>query len=175
LDPSIALAGGNKGKWREEEDSKLKDAVQMHGGKDWGSVAALVPCRTKNQCRKRWLNGLDPSIGRANGRTGKWAEDEDTKLKDAVQTHGGKDWGAVAVLVLGRTQRQCRDRWLDALHPSIDRANGRTGKWTAVEDSKLKHAVQTHGGKNWWEIAALVLGRTSYQCRRRWKDVVDEV
>jgi hypothetical protein len=46
------------------------------------------------------------------------------------------------------------------LDPSIGGASGRTGKWTAVEDSKLKNAVQTHGGKNWCAIAALVPGRT---------------
>jgi hypothetical protein len=54
---------------------------------------------------------LDPSIDRANGRTGKWAEAEDSKLKDAVQTHGGKDWAAIAALVPGRTQKQCHQKW----------------------------------------------------------------
>jgi hypothetical protein len=34
------------------------------------------------------------------------------------------------------------------LDPNIDEANGRTGKWTVDEDSKLKRAVQSHGGKN---------------------------
>jgi hypothetical protein len=34
------------------------------------------------------------------------------------------------------------------------------GEWTAVEDGKLKDAVQTHGGKNWVAISALVAGRT---------------
>jgi hypothetical protein len=38
-------------------------------------------------------------------RTGKWAEDEDIKLKDAVETHGGNNWGAIAALVPGRTKR----------------------------------------------------------------------
>jgi hypothetical protein len=33
---------------------------------------------------------------------------------------------------------------------------GRSGTWTAGEDSKLKDAVQTHGDKDWVAIAALV-------------------
>jgi hypothetical protein len=37
-------------------------------------------------------------------RKGKWAADEDSKLKDAVQTHGGKNWKTIAALVLGRTK-----------------------------------------------------------------------
>jgi hypothetical protein len=42
---------------------------------------------------------LDRNIDRAAGRTGQWTEDEKSKLKDAVQMHGGKDWFAVAALV----------------------------------------------------------------------------
>jgi hypothetical protein len=41
---------------------------------------------------------LDPKTGQASGRKGRWTEVEDSKLKDAVQTHGGKDWGAISAL-----------------------------------------------------------------------------
>jgi hypothetical protein len=40
LDPSIALAAGRTGKWAEDEDIKLKNAVQMHGGKNWIEIVA---------------------------------------------------------------------------------------------------------------------------------------
>jgi myb proto-oncogene protein len=154
---------------RRDEDSKLKDAVQTHGVNDWKEIAALVPGRTKEQCRDRWNNTLDPRIDRANERTRKWAEDEDSKLVDAVQTHGGKSWGAIAALVPGRTEKQCHNRWKDVLDPSIDRASGRKGEWTAVENSKLKDAVQTHGDKNWGAISMQVPGRTRKQCFDRWR------
>jgi hypothetical protein len=52
--------------------------VQTHGAKDWPAIAALVPGRTQTQCRQRWHRRLDPRIDEANGRTGKWAEDEDS-------------------------------------------------------------------------------------------------
>jgi hypothetical protein len=32
---------------------KLKAAVQIHGGKNWDAVAALVPGRTRKQCQNR--------------------------------------------------------------------------------------------------------------------------
>jgi myb proto-oncogene protein len=70
-------------------------------------------------------------------------------MKCEIETHDGKNWRAIAALVPGRATHQCTDRWNDILNPSIDRANERTGKWTADEDSKLKGAVQTHGGKDW--------------------------
>jgi myb proto-oncogene protein len=173
VNPSIALAAGRTGKWTAVEDSKLMDAVRTHGDKDWAAVAALVPRRTRSQCKNRWHNALDPSIDRANKRTGKWAEDEDSKLKDAVQTHGGKNWGAIATLVPGRTRDQCSNRWHSALDPSISLTGGRWGRWTVDEDIKLKDAVQTHGGNNWGAIATLVPGRTRDQCSNRWHSALD--
>jgi hypothetical protein len=53
------------------------------------------------------------NIDRASGRTDKWTEDELIKLKDAAQTHGGKNWKNIAALVPGRTDKQYSDRWRD--------------------------------------------------------------
>jgi hypothetical protein len=159
--------------WRPEEDEKLKDAVATHGGKNWGAIAALVPGRTSSQCRKRWHSALNPSIALAAGRTGTWTADEDSKLKDAVQTHRGKNWSVIAELVPGRTKMQCNSRWQKLSDPIIASAAGRRGKWTAVEDRKLKDSVQTQGGKDWARIAALVPGRTRIQCINRWKNALN--
>jgi hypothetical protein len=173
LDPRINRTNRRTGPWTEDEDIKLKDAVQTHGGKNWGAIAALVPGRVESQCSSRWQHVLTPNIDHATGRTGTWTEDEDIKLKDAVQINGGKSWDAIAALVLGRTQKQCSNRWYHFLDPSIDRSNIRKGTWAEDEDSKLRDAVQTHNGKNWDEIAALVPGRTKIQCSNRWHRVLD--
>jgi hypothetical protein len=135
LSPSIIDQANKRSTWAEDEDIKLKNGVQTHGGKDWAAIAALVPGRTRLQCHKRWHDALSPSIDQANGRTGRWAEDEDIKLKEAVQKHGCKDWAAIAGLIPGRTRIQCYNRWHDALNRGIDKANGRTGKWTEEESS----------------------------------------
>jgi hypothetical protein len=172
LDPTIDRVSGRTGKWSEDEDKNLKDAVQTHGGKNWETIAALVPGRTKIQCSSRWCNILAINIDPMKARAGKWTADENIKLKDAVQTHGGKDWAAIAALVPGRTKMQCRDRWKGALDSNIDPTTARVGKWSEDEDKKLKGAVPTHGGKNWKEIAALVPGRTKSQCRKRWHNVL---
>jgi myb proto-oncogene protein len=131
----------------------------------------LFQVERKKQCRKRWHNGLDSCIDQANSRTGTWSEDEDSKLKDAVHMHGGKNWAAISALVLGRTKIQCTTRWHHGLVSSIDPTMARTGTWSEDEDSKLKDAVQTYGGKNWAAIASLVPGRTKIQCRNRWSDM----
>jgi hypothetical protein len=69
---------------------------------------------------------------------GKWPEDEDSKLKDGVHTHGDKDWVAIATLVPVRRQKQCRNRWRVVL----DR---RSGIWTEAGDLKLKNSLQIKG------------------------------
>jgi hypothetical protein len=168
--------------WTLEEDANLTSAVantfKKRRGKeykiDWNGIAALVPGRMRMQCLQRWHNVLDPSIGRLSVHRRKWTTDEDSKLKDAVQTHyGDKNWVTISALVPGRTKKQCSDRWHDTLDPSSGRGSRRKGKWAEEEDSKLKDAVKTHGGQNWGAIAALVQGRTKIQCKNRWHNALN--
>jgi hypothetical protein len=101
-----------------EGDAKLTEAVKKHGT-DWVTVAALVDGRTNYQCRQRWTTKLDPAIEKSEG---KWKGEEDAKLTEAVKKHG-TDWVAVAALVDGRTNHQCRQRWTRNLDP--DRASNK--------------------------------------------------
>jgi hypothetical protein len=167
------------GRWAVEEDAKLASAVaktkKKRRGKeykiDWVAVAAFVPGRTNEQCNQRWHVVIDPPKNdRANGRSARWTEDEDLKLKTSVEMHGGKDWAGIAVMVPCRTKQQCYSRWFQVLDPSICRSTPEfMGKWTEDEDLKLKNAVQMHGGINWVFISALVPGRTEKQCNQRWR------
>jgi hypothetical protein len=109
--PLIDRPKRRTGKWEEDEDVKLKNAVQLHGCESWGEIAMLVPGRSKVPCQKRWESVLDPSIDKSNGRRGYSTRDEDNKLKDAVKARGSNDWIAVATLIPGRTNRQCLARW----------------------------------------------------------------
>jgi hypothetical protein len=124
FDHSDADAGPVKGArvpyyWTPKEDAKLNSAATNTSKKkygkvykmEWSEISALVPDGTKMQYHNRWHQVLDPSIDRTNARTGKWAAIEDNKLKDAVQTHGGKNWVAISVLVPGRTKIQGHNRW----------------------------------------------------------------
>jgi hypothetical protein len=135
------------GRWTREEDANLTDAVNKHGS-NWVAVAVLVPGRTKKQCRKRWVESLDPNIKRRG-----WTVEEDTKLTEAVKELG-KDWVAVAALVPGRNNIQCRHRWVEVLDPDIKRRG-----WTVEEDAKLTDAVEKRG-KDWVVVAAMFPGRT---------------
>jgi hypothetical protein len=138
----------------------LKSAVQKCG-KKWVPVAALVPGRSHHQCRKRWYHCMDPS----SPSCGRWTAAEDARLKAAVKKHGDKNWSAIAPLVGGRHNEQCRRRWFDVVNQSTFRV---TGTWTAAEDAKLTALVETHGDTDWVKVAALVPGRSYLQCRQRW-------
>jgi hypothetical protein len=124
---------------------------------------------------------LDTDPVKGTRATGRWTPEEDAKLNNAVTntckkrygTEYRTNWIAIAALVPGRVESQCLTRWKDVLNPSIDQSNERRGTWTEDESMKLQDAVQTHGGKNWHKIAALVPGRTISQCRDRWRDALD--
>jgi hypothetical protein len=104
---------GATGRWTPEEDTELTGAVANTCKQKWGKQyrtwpnAALAPGRTKIQCCNRWHHALNPSIALTARRMGRWTEDEDIKLKGAVQMQADKDWAAIAALVPGRTRIQC--------------------------------------------------------------------
>ncbi|CAG8463123.1 5203_t:CDS:2 [Diversispora eburnea] len=111
LNPTI-----HKGRWTPEEDASLRDAVSefvdlldSEGHPQpipWNKIAVRIPHRTGIQCQARWSEALDPSV-----RKGKWSPDEDEILKGGVRRFG-RCWIRIAELIDGRTQRQCRTRWV---------------------------------------------------------------
>jgi hypothetical protein len=110
--------------WKPAEDTKLTEAVKKHGN-NWVAVATLLPGRTNEQCRQRWVRTLDLAN---NGTKGKWTPAEDTMLTKVVKKYG-KDWLAVAQLVPGRTNEQCRHRWVGKLNVTMGRrGNGHQQK-----------------------------------------------
>jgi cytochrome c551/c552 len=162
---TVDPANSGQGKWTPEEDVKLAEAVKKHG-KHWVLVAAMVPGRTNRRCRHRWVNSLDPAVGKS---AGKWKGEEDAKLTEAVKKHG-KEWVAIAALVHGRTSVQCCGRWTNILDPAV---GTKAGKWKGEEDAKLTEAVKQHS-TDWVAVAAMVPGRTNQQCRIRWVKSLDQ-
>ncbi|KAG7577688.1 Homeobox-like domain superfamily [Arabidopsis thaliana x Arabidopsis arenosa] len=152
LNPSIL-----KKEWTAEEDDQLRAAVELFGDKDWQSVANVLKGRTGAQCSNRWKKSLRPT------RKGTWSLEEDKRVKVAVTLFGSQNWHKISQFVPGRTQTQCRERWLNCLDPKVNR-----GKWTEEEDGKLREAIAEHG-YSWSKVASKLSCRTDSQCLRRWK------
>uniref|UniRef100_A0A803MXY1 Uncharacterized protein n=1 Tax=Chenopodium quinoa TaxID=63459 RepID=A0A803MXY1_CHEQI len=144
--------------WTEDEDAQLRCAVESFGESNWQAVASVLEGRTGTQCSNRWNKTLLP----ARQRVGTWSISEDKRLKVAVTLFGHKSWHRIASFVPGRTQAQCRERWVNVLDPSLNR-----GQWTEEDDMRLIKAIQEHG-HCWSKVAVCVPLRTDNQCRRRW-------
>ncbi|XP_076884384.1 uncharacterized protein LOC143533506 [Bidens hawaiensis] len=153
-----------KAEWTSSEDNELRRAVAEHGESNWQNVASTLDGRTGTQCSNRWKKTLNP----LRKKVGKWAPDEDKRLKIAVRLFGGKNYYKIAKFVPGRTQTQCRERWVNCLDPCLNMK-----EWTEEEDLKLKKALAEHE-YCWSKIAACVPPRTDSQCRRRWKVLFPE-
>lgn len=148
-----------KATWGKSEDDALKEAVHNIGLGRWQEVALCVGGRTSQQCLHRWRKLTEPS----SKRKGRWSIDEVEALKRAVAS-AGRNWAKVAEMVDGRSEVQCREKWVNTLDSSV-----RKDTWTSQEDEKLKKAVEMHGLGKWSQVAKCVGGRTDNQCWRRWK------
>jgi hypothetical protein len=94
--------------WTAAEDLRLLAAVARFGAKDWRRIAAFLGAgRSASQCNQRWCRALDPAIIRSQ-----WDGDEDQKLLRAVELLGKTNWCQVAKIIPGRTDLQCRYRYL---------------------------------------------------------------
>ncbi|KFH67339.1 hypothetical protein MVEG_06073 [Podila verticillata NRRL 6337] len=72
----------------------------------WGLIVKSIDGRSGIQAQARWSEALDPQV-----RRGKWSLREDRLLFEGVEKHA-RCWIRIADGIPGRTQRQCRTRWV---------------------------------------------------------------
>lgn len=155
--------------WNEEEDALLREAIKKHGTEGyhtWKEVAKHVPNRSYRECMQRWTKVLAPGL-----KKGKWSAEEDQLLIELVtrqlETLGegnGKRivWNKVAQGFKGRSCKQCRERWINHLDPSVKKT-----EWTQEEDLSLLQLFETMPNK-WAKIARQIPGRTENMVKVRW-------
>uniref|UniRef100_A0A8C3QRH7 Small nuclear RNA activating complex polypeptide 4 n=1 Tax=Cyanoderma ruficeps TaxID=181631 RepID=A0A8C3QRH7_9PASS len=147
--------------WSRDEDQMLLELVQeMRVGNHipYKKIAYYMEGRDSAQLIYRWTKSVDPSL-----KKGPWTPEEDGMLMAAVQKYREKEWYKVRTEVPGRSDSQCRDRYLKALHWDLKK-----GKWSSEEEEQLIELVQKHGLGRWSKIASELPHRTGSQCQSKW-------
>jgi hypothetical protein len=88
--------------------------------------------------------------------------EEDALLISLVESGTFGGWDTVSQHFQGRTSRQCRERWINYLSPTL-----RTQPWTEQEDEALSALVRYHGHR-WSTISRLLTGRSENDVKNRW-------
>ena len=145
-------------KWTLMEDQMLRYAVKTHGEKKWKQISKEMfkGKRTEVQCRSRWKQCLKPGVVK-----GQWSASEDEKIIEC-RKQGMVKWSKIATHIPGREGKQCRERWINHLDPSINH-----GQWTEQED-RILVALQSELGNKWTQIASQLPGRTENSVKNRW-------
>lgn len=154
-------------KMSDEELQKLSELFARHGPA-WKRIAEdFGGTFTEMQLLHHWRREEQRRRGGVRPRVGKWSQEENEMLMKAVALHGRK-WTKVAELVPGRTDVQCRERYVNVLAPEVRNI----GSFTPAEDATLRSAVAENmrgdGKVRWAAVARRLPGRTDRQVAKRW-------
>jgi hypothetical protein len=88
--------------------------------------------------------------------------EEDAFLYQMMTSRQCSSWDELANQMSGRTARQCRDRWMNYLSPTV-----RTGPWIPAEDELLVAKINELG-RTWSALVPFFSGRSESDIKNRW-------
>jgi hypothetical protein len=95
----------------------------------------------------------------------KFTAADDEQLRELVEQFGDSDWLLISDQMNGRNARQCRERWINYLAPSLN-----NGPWTPEEDMLLLQKYRELGCK-WVHIAKFFPQRTDAMVKNRFNRI----
>ena len=114
--------GPGKQGWKQDEDQTIVRMVEVSGQK-WSSIAAVLPGRTDDAVRNRYLR-LQRKQEQGEKKGDMWTAEEDRRIREAVLYHGRK-WHEIAAGLPGRSANAVRNRrQTPAMHPGRSPAPG---------------------------------------------------
>ena len=153
---------GRSRAWDARETATLLALYPPHGP-DWDGWAEALPGRTRDAiCVKARRMGVH-----RRGCGGRWAGWEDVEVCEHFPERG-PHWDGWAEVLPTRTRRSIenRARTLGVRHDPVGRprCDGRTGGWSAAEDTLLLRALAD---------AARSTGHTAAEATLRWRELVE--
>ncbi|KAH0788462.1 Myb-like DNA-binding domain containing protein [Histomonas meleagridis] len=147
--------------WTPEEDELLITLMTNNQTNSWSVLAKYFPNKTAPQISGRWEKVLNPQLVK-----GSWTREEDEIILDFVKKNGVKDWAKLALLLNGRTGKQCRERFKNHLDSNVVRT-----PWTQEEDERL---IEYHNklGNQWTKISPYFPGRSDNCIKNRWNSTL---
>ena len=142
--------------WTPEEDAMLCQLYSKYG-RQWSVIASQIPTRNATQVAARWEKCLNPRLSK-----GPFNEEEDAIILKFVEENGIHSWPKIASIIPNRTPKQCRERYLNNLDPSVTKT-----PWTPEEDELIFKSYLEFGPK-WAVIAHHIPGRTDNSIKNRW-------
>lgn len=152
----------NKKIWTEEEDKELIFYTNLYKERCWEEISKHFPNKTGLQCFSRF-NRIRPGLSR-----GKWTKEEDDKIIELVRLYG-RAWSIIARMFQSRNGKQIRDRYINVLDPSINKA-----KFTEEEDKLLTELYKRKGPK-WSEISKYFPNRTTDMIKNRFHSSIKKL
>mgnify|MGYP000930932359 FL=1 len=153
--------------------SLISSSVLIHfflkSEETWPFLASIYPGKPEDKLRQKWQSVFKVTLSRIP-----WTSSEDHLLTRIVQDKTTqKSWKDIAMELYSRSGlgiyrhgRQCRERWVNHLDPTINR-----GYWTTEEDINLLKSYLELGRK-WAEIAKKIGNRTENIVKNRWKSLM---
>lgn len=85
-----------------------------------------------------------------------WTDEEDERLRQACEVYD-KSWADIAMMIHGRSNQQCSERWNELLSGSGTPAPEETGwrynpPWTREEEKRLWNAVRGVKTVDWPQV-----------------------
>lgn len=103
----VKLQPSNQAPFTREEDSLI--ISKRHAGSEWNDIALLLPSRTREQIRYRFLNVIDPELKKKVP----WTHEEDTILHQSRAVLGNS-WKKIAERLPGRSENDVKNRFHNA-------------------------------------------------------------
>ena len=154
MDDNITYTQRKSKSWTPEEDYILLQKSKENNYKNWRHIASFLPGKTGVQCSSRYKR-IRPGLN-----MGAWTKDEDKELLKLYKKFGNS-WSDISKVMLRRTGKQIRDRFLNSLQKNLNKK-----KFSQKEDTIIVYYYLKLGNK-WTQISNFLKGRTGDMIKNR--------